>query len=100
MATDRICLRAAEIATLQEQIKVANHRITDIEKTQEELKEMNGNIKLLVYELKDVTKIAINNQQEIKEMKEKPVKELNAYKIAIFTAIIGTIAGALIGKVM
>lgn len=109
MAADHDFLRAVEvdIAQLQEQMKVANHRIGDLEEVSKaiveqntKLGDMNTTLQVMVSQIKDIKLDVNENRKNMEKIKEKPTKEYDAIKIQVVSGFILLVAGLLVGKIM
>lgn len=86
------------VTRLQEQMKNVIQRLNKVENMYDMMNEMNGNIKLLVHQMGDVSNIAHTNQNEINQIKEQPSNNYREIKIASVVAVITSIVGYVVGK--
>ena len=94
------CERAADIAVLIEQIKVANNRIADLEKNHEILFEMNKNIAVLAEQVCTIASEQKTMKLEVEAIKAMPADEYAKIKLSIVMTVIGLVIGMLWQQVM
>lgn len=94
-----------EIALLREQLKVANHRIQDLEgqtkaifEQNTKIAEMNAALQTLVSEIKDIKSDVAENKKNISIINKRPAEEYNAIRSQVIVGIILGFVGYFIGK--
>jgi len=105
------CNKEGEVARVTESLKVAHHRIDNLEKQSDLLMELVATVRVIAEQMTSINeKVSSNtgwideNRQTLKELKEAPLKANEAYKraffIAVITSVVTTIAGLLAGRLL
>lgn len=103
------CKKEGEVARITESLKVAHHRIDDLEKQSDLLMELVATVRVIAEQMTSINeKVGSNtvwineNKEALKDMKEAPVREQEAYKrafvIAVITSAVTSFIGMLLGR--
>ena len=77
-----------------EKIKVANHRIDDLEKQQQQIQDLTMSVQELAMSVKNMVEVQKNHSDKLAELEERPAQNWNTMTRTAFTTIISAIAGA------
>ena len=77
-----------------EKIKVANHRIDDLEKQQQQIQELTISVQELAMSVKNMVEVQKAHSDKLAELESRPAKNWNTVTKTVLTTIIGAIAGA------
>jgi len=105
--SEHLCQHIGDIAQVKESLKVAHHRIDDLEKQNAVLMELVATVRVIAEQMSNISdKVAANsktseeNRNEIQAVKEQPAQELMQYRIALVVSVITSIVGFVIGLVV
>jgi len=107
--SDHACVKEGDVARLSESVKVAHRRIDDLEKQNDILMELVATVRVIAEQMTSINeKVGSNtglineNRELIREIREMPVREHEAYKrafvIAAITSLVTSIISYIIGK--
>lgn len=82
------------LAEHSEKIKVANHRINDLEKQQIQIQDLTMSVQELAISVKNMVEVQKAHSDELAELKARPAKNWNNMTRTAFTTITSAIAGA------
>lgn len=85
---------AQAIAVYEERMKVANHRIDDLEEQQKQIQELTLSVQELAMSVKSMVEVQKTHSEKISELEAKPAQNWNSMTRTAFTAIVSAIAGA------
>lgn len=85
---------AQAIAVYEEKMKVANHRIDDLEKQQEHIQKLTLSVQELAMSVKSMVEVQKTHSEKINELESKPAQNWNTMQRSVLTAIVSAIAGA------
>lgn len=77
-----------------EKIKVANHRIDDLEKQQQQIQELTISVQELAMSVKNMVEVQKAHSDKLAELESKPEQNWNTVTRTVLTTIVGAIAGA------
>lgn len=77
-----------------EKIKVANHRIDDLEKQQQQIQELTISVQELAMSVKNMVEVQKNHSDKLSELESRPAQSWNTVTRTVLTTIVGAIAGA------
>jgi len=106
---EKNCSKEGDVARLTESLKVAHHRIDDLEKQTDLLMELVATVRVIAEQMTSINeKVGVNaswideNRHTIRELREAPAREQEAYKralvIAAITSFVTSIISIFIGK--
>ncbi len=98
-----------DVARITESVKVAHHRIDDLEKQSDLLMELVATVRVIAEQMTSINeKVGSNtglinaNRDTISGIKEMPAREHEAYKkafvVAAITGFVTSVVGMLLGK--
>ena len=94
------CMQDRAIGVIQEQIKVANNRIADLEKIHECLMEMNGTLRVMAEQLSAVKTTVEGHGERLQTIESEPKEYLSKVRLGIVMTLIGLAMGYLWNQVM
>lgn len=94
------CIQDRPVGILQEQIKVVNNRISDLEKNHEILFEMNKNIGILAEQVSQIVTEQKITRADVEAIKCAPGQDMAKIKLGVVMTVIGLIIGMFWDKVM
>jgi len=77
-----------------EKIKVANHRIDDLEKQQQQIQELTISVQELAMSVKNMVEVQKTHSDKLAELESRPSQNWNTVTRTVLTTIVGAIAGA------
>lgn len=77
-----------------EKIKVANHRINDLEKQQQQIQELTISVQELAMSVKNMVEVQKAHSDKLADLESRPAQNWNTMTRTAFTTIISAIAGA------
>lgn len=77
-----------------EKIKVANHRIDDLEKQQQQIQELTISVQELAMSVKNMVEVQKAHSDKLAELESRPAQNWNTAARTVLTTIVGAIAGA------
>lgn len=77
-----------------EKIKVANHRIDDLEKQQQQIQELTISVQELAMSVKNMVEVQKAHSDKLAELESRPSQNWNTVTRTVLTTIVGAIAGA------
>ncbi len=101
------CSKEGEVARVSESLKIAHHRIDDIEKQGDLLMELVATVRVIAEQMTSINeKVGSNtvwineNREALRDIKEAPVREQEAYKRAFIIAVITSAVTSFIGMIL
>lgn len=85
---------AQAIAVYEEKMKVANHRIDDLEEQQKQIQDLTLSVQELAMSVKNMVEVQKAHSEKISELESKPAQNWNTMQRTVLTAIVSAIAGA------
>ncbi len=82
------------LAQYGEKIKVANHRIDDLEKQQEQIQKLTLSVQELAMSVKNMVEVQKDHSDKLTELEARPAQNWNTMTRTAFTTIVSAIAGA------
>ena len=82
------------LAEHSEKLKVANHRIYDLEKQQQQIQDLTISVQNLATSVKNMVEVQKVHSDRLAELEDKPAQNWNSMTRTAFTTIISAIAGA------
>ena len=83
-----------KITEHDEKIKVANHRIDDLEEQQKQIQDLTLSVQELAMSVKSMVEVQKTHSEKINELESKPAQNWNTMQRTVLTAIVSAIAGA------
>ena len=83
-----------KITEHDEKIKVANHRIDDLEEQQKQIQDLTLSVQELAMSVKNMVEVQKAHSEKINELESKPAQNWNTMQRTVLTAIVSAIAGA------
>lgn len=77
-----------------EKIKVANHRIDDLEKQQQQIQELTISVQELAMSVKNMVEVQKAHSDKLAELESRPAQNWSTVTRTVLTTIVGAIAGA------
>lgn len=77
-----------------EKIKVANNRIADLEKQQQQIQELTISVQELAMSVKNMVEVQKAHSDKLAELESRPSQNWNTVTRTVLTTIVGAIAGA------
>ena len=77
-----------------EKIKVANRRIEDLEKQQQQIQDLTISVQELAMSVKNMVEVQKAHSDKLAELEARPAQNWNTMTRTAFTTIISAIAGA------
>jgi TolA-binding protein len=91
---------AATFANHENRLKVSEHRIDDLEDAQKQIYDLTISVKELAMSVKNMVEEQKEQSVRLKKLESKPAKKWETVGDTFLTAIVGTIAGALMAGVI
>ena len=83
-----------KITEHDEKIKVANHRIDDLEEQQKQIQDLTLSVQELAMSVKNMVEVQKAHSEKISELESKPAQNWDTMQRTVLTAIVSAIAGA------
>lgn len=83
-----------KITEHDEKIKVANHRIDDLEEQQKQIQDLTLSVQELAMSVKSMVEVQKTHSEKINELESKPAQNWDTMQRTVLTAIVSAIAGA------
>lgn len=77
-----------------EKLKVANHRIDDLERQQKQIQDLTISVQELALSVKNMVEVQKAHSDKLAELESKPAQNWNTVTRTVLTTIVGAIAGA------
>lgn len=77
-----------------EKLKVANHRIDDLERQQKQIQDLTISVQELAMSVKNMVEVQKAHSDKLAELESKPAQNWNTVTRTVLTTIVGAIAGA------
>lgn len=77
-----------------EKLKVANHRIDDLERQQKQIQDLTISVQELAMSVKNMVEVQKAHSNKLAELESKPAQNWNTVTRTVLTTIVGAIAGA------
>ena len=77
-----------------EKLKVANHRIDDLEKQQQQIQDLTISVQELAMSVKNMVEVQKAHSDKLTELEARPAQNWNTMTRTAFTTIVSAIAGA------
>ena len=86
---------AVTLANHENRLKVSEHRIEDLEDAQKQIYDLTISVKELAMSVKNMVEEQKQQSVRLQKLESKPAKKWESVSDTFITAVVGTIAGAL-----
>ena len=91
---------AVKLAEVEQRGKSNSHRIDDLEKRADTLLELTTSVKLLASNMERMASEQVRQGERLTALEKQPAERWNSMTRTIFTTVVSTLAGGLVGALV
>jgi hypothetical protein len=91
---------AVKLAEVEQRGKSNSHRIDDLEKRADTLQELTTSVKLLASNMERMASEQVRQGERLTALEKQPAERWNSMTRTIFTTVVSTLAGGLVGALV
>ena len=91
---------AVKLAEVEQRGKSNSHRIDDLEKRADTLQELTTSVKLLASNMERMASEQVRQGERLTALEKQPAERWNNMTRTIFTTVVSTLAGGLVGALV